>query len=197
VQNAGDTFTFGDAQTMIMCNACIMSSSENLETAMEFLNWFFTDDGYVLSNYGVEDLSFQYAEDGSVRFTDLIVNSEYSNKVQVKNMYGAMIFPYLKDMDAFYYTYADVEQQAIQIWNDISDESRLPSFDLDGDASSEFATLASDIVAYGATTVLKWLTGEVPLTDESWDEYVTNCNSMGLEDAVAIYQDGYDAFLAR
>ena len=197
VKEEGDTFIFGDEQSVIKCNSCIMATSDKLEEAMEFLNWFYTDDGYILSNFGVEGYTFDYNEDGEPRFSDIIMESDYSNKVQVRNMYGAMIFPYLKDTDAFYYTYADVEQEAIQIWNNISDAGRVPSFDLDGDASTEFATLASDIVAYAATVCLKWMTGEVALTDEAWNEYVETCNSMGLEDAVAIYQDGYDAFMAR
>ncbi len=182
---------------MVMSCFSVMSTTEHLEECLYFLNWFFTDEGYMISNYGIEDLSYSYNEDGEIRFTDLIMESEYSNKVQVRNMYTAMIFPYLKDTGAFFYTYADVEQEAIEVWSQASDADRLPTFDLDSDASVRFASLASDIVAYGATTVLKWMTGAEVLDDAAWETYVNTCEEMGLSDAVAIYQEGYDAFAAR
>lgn len=197
VQNQGDMFTFGDEQTVTMANFSIMSTTEHLEECLYFLNWFYTDEGYVLSNYGEENLSFVYNEDGSVSFTDIIVNSTYRNKVQVKNIYGAMIYPFVKDVDSFFYTYADIEQEAMDIWSQISDESRMPSFELDGDTATEVAVLASDIVSYAATQVMKWFVGEEELTDESWNNYVATCEGMGLEEAVAIYQTGYESFLAR
>ncbi len=197
VMNAGDTFTFGDEQTMTMSSYSIMTTTEHFEECMYFMNWFFTDEGYIVSNYGEEGLSFNYNEDGEVRFTDLIMESGYSNLVQVRNTYTAMIFSYYKDVDAFFYTYADIEQEAMEIWSQISDSSRLPSFELDGDASVRFSSLASDVVAYAATVVLQWLTCQVPLDDAAWDAYVETCNAMGLEEAVAIYQDGYDLFLQR
>lgn len=197
VQNEGDVFTFGDEQTVTMANFSIMSTTEHLEECLYFLNWFYTDEGYVLSNYGEENLSFVYNEDGSVSFTDIIVNSTYRNKVQVKNIYGAMIYPFVKDVDSFFYTYATIEQEAMDIWSQISDSSRLPSFELDGDTATEVAVLASDIVSYAATQAMKWYVGEEELTDESWDNYVATCESMGIEDAVAIYQTGYESFLAR
>ena len=180
-----------------MANFSIMSTTEHLEECLYFLNWFYTEEGYELSNYGEENLSFVYNEDGSVAFTDIIVNSTYRNKVQVKNIYGAMIYPFVKDVDSFFYTYADIEQEAMDIWSQISDESRMPSFTLVGDDASEVATLASDIVSYAATQVMKWFVGEEELTDEAWNTYVETCNGMGLEDAVAIYQAGYESFQAR
>lgn len=197
VQNEGDTFTFGDLQTVVMANFSVMSTTEHLEECLYFLNWFYTEDGYELSNYGEENLSFVYNEDGSVAFTDIIVNSTYRNKVQVKNIYGAMIYPFVKDVDSFFYTYADIEQEAMDIWSEISDESRMPSFELSGDAASEVSTLASDIVSYAATQVMKWFVGEEELTDEAWDNYVATCEGMGIADAVAIYQEGYESFMAR
>lgn len=197
IRNEGDTFTFGDLQTVVMANFSIMSTTEHLEECLYFLNWFYTEDGYELSNYGEENLSFVYNEDGSVSFTDIIVNSTYRNKVQVKNIYGAMIYPFVKDVDSFFYTYADIEQEAMDIWSQISDESRLPAFELAGDTASEVSTLASDIVSYAATQVMKWFVGEEELTDEAWDTYVATCESMGIADAVAIYQEGYESFLAR
>lgn len=197
VKNAGDSYNFGDERSVVSCNFSVMSTSKHLKECMEFLNWFYTDDGYVLSNYGQEGLTFNYDDDGTVKFTDLIVNSSFSNKIQVKNMYGGMIFPFLKDVDCFYYTYADIEQEAMDIWSQSSDKQVLPTFLLSSSASSDYQSIAPDIISYASTEVMKWLVGEAELTDESWKEYVDQCNSLGLPDVVSIYQEAYNSFLSR
>ena len=197
VQNEGDIFTFGDEQTIVSVNFSVMSTTEHLEECLMFLNWFYTDEGYIASNYGVEGWTFNYADDGSVEYTELITDSGYSNAIQVKNMYGGMIFPFLKDIDAFFYTYADIEQEAMDIWSEISDDSILPTFELSSEASTTYAYIASDICTYAASQAMKWLTGTDALTDESWDAYVAECESLGLSEAVALYQDAYDSFVNR
>ena len=92
-----------------------------------------------------------------------------------------------------FYTYGETELKAFELWNNNgTDECSLPTLSLTTDENAEYANIATTVYTYASEQVLKWMTGEAELTDESWNAYVDQCNAMELERCVEIYQDVYD-----
>jgi len=175
----------------------ISTDCENPEDALMFMNWFYTDEGYILSNYGEEGVAFNYNAEGEPEYTEFITNNPNGwNMVSVRNIYTNPVFPMYNNATALLYTYADYELEAFEMWAIGTDECSLPTLNLTTDESSEYTLIVSDICSFVDEQSLKWMVGEEELTDEAWNEYVAQVESMNLGRAVEIYQTAYDRFMA-
>lgn len=195
VENEGDTYKFRMKSALVgNGNMSITSGCDDPELALQFMNWFYTWDGYMLTNYGQENVCFEYNENGDPVYTDFIVNNPNGyNVMNLRNMYTNPVFNNYNNSTTVFYTYGETELAAFEIWNtNGTDECSMPTLSLTTDENSEYAEIASSVYTYATEQVLKWMTGEVELTDESWDTYVAQCNDLGVEDAVEIYQNVYD-----
>ena len=61
--------------------------------------------------------------------------------------------------------------------------------------SERFATLDSDINTYVSEYTLKFITGDVPLSE--YDTYCETIASMGVDEVVGIVQDAYTRYASR
>lgn len=61
---------FRSNQSMAITTAC-----KELETVIRMWDWLWTDEGIILSNYGVEGHTFNYDEDGKPVYTELLTNN--------------------------------------------------------------------------------------------------------------------------
>lgn len=195
VENEGDTYKFRMKSAMVGNGSMsITTGCEDPDLAMQFMNWFYTWDGYMLTNYGQEGVCFEYDGDGNPVYTEFIVNNpDGYNVMNLRNMYTNPVFNNYNNATTVFYTYGETELAAFEVWNNNgTDECSMPTLSLTTDESSEYANIASTVYTYATEQVLKWMTGEAELTDESWDAYVAQCNDMGVADAVEIYQGVYD-----
>ena len=71
--------TWGEEQQVIDSRSAmsITTTCQNPELALEVLNYFFTEDGAIMANYGIEGYSFNYGKNGEVEYTELLTDSEY------------------------------------------------------------------------------------------------------------------------
>lgn len=195
VEREGDTYKFLMKTSHTgMGNMSITTGCENPEMAMEFMNWFYTWDGYMVTNYGEEGVCFEYNEDGDPVYTDFIVhNPDGYNTMNLRNMYTNPVFNNYINATAVFYTYDEVELNAFDIWNNNgTSECSMPTLSLTTDENAEYAGIATTVYTYATEQVLKWMIGETALTDESWNTYVGQCKAMELDRCVEIYQTVYD-----
>ena len=195
VENEGDTYKFRMKSAMLgNGNMSITTCCDDPELALQFMNWFYTWDGYMLTNYGQEGVCFEYDADGNPVYTEFIVNNpDGYNVMNLRNMYTNPVFNNYNNSTTVFYTYGEAELSAFEIWNSNgTDECSMPTMSLTTDESAEYSNIAVGVYTYATEQALKWMTGEAELTDESWNAYVDQCNAMGVEDAVEIYQTVYD-----
>lgn len=195
VENQGDTYEFLMRTSYTgNGNMSITTGCDNPEMAAKFLNWFYTWDGYMVTNYGQEGVCFEYDDNGDPVYTDFIVNNpDGYNVMNLRNMYTNPVFNNYTNATAVFYTYDEIELSAFDIWNNNGNSDRsLPTLSLTTDENAEYANLATTIYTYATEQILKWMIGEEELTDESWDSYVQQCQSMDLARCVEIYQTVYD-----
>lgn len=195
VEKEGDTYKFRMKSALTgMGNMSVTTACADPELALQFMNWFYTFDGYMVTNYGEEGVCFEYDQDGNPVYTDFIVhNPDGYASMNLRNMYTNPVFNNYANATALFYTYGEVELAAFQVWNNNgTDEGSMPTLSLTTDESSEYSNLATTVYTYATEQILKWMTGEAELTDDSWNAYVDQCNSMDLERCVEIYQTVYD-----
>ncbi len=195
VLEEGDTYKFRMKTGLTgMGNLSISSTCADPELALEFLNWFYTWDGYLLCNYGQEGVAYEMDADGQPQYTEFILNNpDGYNPLNIRNLYTNPAFITYGNATALFYTYADEELEAFEVWNNNgTDECSMPTLNLTSDEAAEYAQIAADVATYASEAAMKWMTGEETITDEGWDAYVAQLKNLGIDRAVEIYQTVYD-----
>ena len=86
---------------------------------------------------------------------------------------------------------------ALEVWNATQDNAyTMPAgVALSSDESGRASALQSDIYTYVAECIPKFILGEMD-TETDWDTFVSNCEGMGLQEVIDIYQTAYDRYAA-
>jgi len=210
LKNDDGLYTFGTTRSPVGGSGggggnpspCITNCCEEIEAAVQFLNYFYTEEGSMLGNYGVEGETYNLGPDGEIVYTDLILanpngmNSQMAFTCYGWNHSGMISYP-TRNLD----TYPQDVKDIITMWSDTSyttyDHTIPSAAALDVDETNSITTMVADISSYASEQLLKFITGTEPLNDDSWAAYVEGCNSFGLETCVEVYQKAYDDYLVE
>ena len=173
----------------------ISTNCENVELACKWLDYFWTEEGQLLCNYGIEGEGFEYGEDGQPHFSDFVVNG--GNFQFMMTGYTLSGVPSLQDFDKSFFTYGDNVIEAFEVWGGCTDDLyTIPTaMSLTTDQSEEYNSRFNDINTMALERIGKFVTGESDIEKE-WDTFQSDLISMGIEDCIAIYQEAYDTFMA-
>ncbi len=178
----------------------ITTSCEDPELVLNFYNYFFTEEGSMLTSYGVEGVTYT-VENGEPVFTDLLLNNpDGMNFNMAMAIYGVNGIIGLTDNKAKLAAYSGEVRECIDLFSSLEGTSTLHTYpngaSLTADQATSISTKLSDVTAYAAEQCMKWVIGQEPLTDDAWSAYVSTCDSMGLQDCVDTYQEAYDDYMA-
>lgn len=194
VKHSGEINKFGTYVTE-KSSASITTNCENVEVALEWLNYFFTEDGILLANYGQKGVSYEYNADGVPEFTDLILHND-DPQLQFGNVTRLYLLdevvPTVYDQTRELAAYNEAEQAAIATWSDGTEAVyTLPALTLASEANEELSSLLLDVETYASENIIKFITGDKALAE--WDDFVSTMREMGIERCIEIYQEALDA----
>jgi len=179
-----------DASVMVANGAVVFTSCENIEAAMQLMDYFYSEDGIILSNYGVEGETYDITEDGK-----RLIRDEFSER-QVYMMHsGSKIFVLDVEEDAS--PCGDYALEYYNLWNDFGEWNLDGNITFNSDEAEERARIMADVTTYFGEFSAKVITGMTELNDDTWNEYVDYMNQLGIETAVEITQTAYNRYLAR
>ena len=200
-----------DDETALVSTASgfsVTTSCENPELVCMWQNYFWTTDGYMMANYGVEGESYTVDEDGNVDFTwenpVTVTGANAPNAEMAQNLFTMMRFVgFYADNDRLLPTFPDSALAAVDLWTlteyGSTDDRNYPSIlsnSLTSEESEEIAKYEGDFLTYADETALKFMTGALELNDDTWAEYIATCEEMGINEIIAVYQNAYDEYLA-
>lgn len=177
----------------------ISKDCQNVEAAMKFLNYGYTEEGAELFNWGVEGINWDWQGDERV-YNDTMLNNKFGTE-EASYIYKVHFAPKLN--------YPDVEVHANLLKNEGARNSRLrwsdddkvdsslqlPPFQLDEEDQQVLAEMTTPIYTYVDEMTLKFITGAEPL--ENFNSFRDTIRSMGMEEAIALKQKGFDAYIAK
>jgi putative aldouronate transport system substrate-binding protein len=197
----GETDHFGDYRSYAGDHCVSLSSTcSDPVLAVQFLNYFFTDEGQMLVSYGIEGEAYELDADGNPEYTDLILN----NQEGIPMLQFCLVKYTLTDMpsvlvaDRNWFTYTD-EQVAAQtdIWFNSEDATyTMPPVSLTTEESEDYTSMEQDIETYVEECTVKFIIGDMDI-ETQWDEYTSKLDAMGIDDCIAIYQAALERFNAR
>lgn len=200
-------------QARIFVNA----DSQYAEAICRLIDYFFTEEGILLSSEGIEGETYDLVDDGYGN--TLYDHSQYwdseaynTTAEWVMNdvaMHDALTFEWARDLSYLNdKTKDDLKKLAadpsyINFWEakkmlryketiDVEYESLLP-FAYTTEETNERTTLRADIVNYVTKMKSSFMTGEVdPNDDKAWNTYVNQVKKMGYDRLMEIEQAAYD-----
>lgn len=174
----------------------ISSNCENVELACQWGDWWYSDEGSLLANYGVEGEGFEYV-DGVPTFTDLVTDSEWGMRDALLIYASNGTINCVIDNNAVASGYSDVDKAAPEIWAEgVDGEYVIPSsMTLTAEEQTEAAGIYSDIQTLCMEYIAKFITGDISL--DEYDSFVSDIESMGIQDYLDIYQTAYDRYMGN
>lgn len=168
---------------------------EKIQALLAWHNYWFTEEGNLLTNYGVEGETYNMV-DGKPVFTDMITNNpEGLTLTQTTYIYlGSMG---VVDTDRENQWYSESFAQAAEVWSEGVDNAwKIPgSTSMTADEASAYSSKFSDIQTYISEKLPAFVNGTEPI--ENVDAFQDTLRDMGIEDCIALWQDAVDRYNAR
>ncbi|MGI5936996.1 MAG: extracellular solute-binding protein [Oscillospiraceae bacterium] len=174
---------------------CITTAVEDVEVALKWLNWWFTEEGYLAANYGEEGTTYTMVN-GEPKYTELIMNDERGAfmawNVHCNNTTG--IYGNGEKLDDIY---APNELEAVKIWMSGSDNAyRYPAAaTLNAEEGSRFNQIMAEVNTYGSENIIKFIIGQRPL--DEFEQFVDQLYAMEIQETIDLKQAALNRYLAR
>ncbi len=204
-------------QARIFVNA----DSQYAEAICRLIDYFFTEEGILLSSEGIEGETYDLVDDGygntlydhSAYWDSETYNTTAEWVMNDVAMHDALTFTWAHDLSYFNGKSVDELKELasdpsyINFWEakkmlryketiEVEYESLLP-FSYTVEENNERTTLRADIVNYVSKMKSSFMTGEVdPNDDKAWDAYVNQVKKMGYDRLMEIEQTAYDRLQA-
>jgi putative aldouronate transport system substrate-binding protein len=194
----GDVTHFGsDNGASVAGGYSVSSQCQDLETVARWADYIYTDEGQLLSNYGVEGVSFDYQEDGTPKLADVVLHNPDMPTMLALTKYTTFSLVGVEDPYRMYAEFTDDQWEAGEIWSMADDLYAMPSgVNMTTEETEVFSAKYSDIATYVSETTLKVIMGEKDI-DAIWDEYVGNIQSMGIQDCLDVQQAALDRYYEK
>ncbi len=198
----GETPMSGTAGKPVGSTYCwITPACANKELALQFLNFCYTEAGYMLFNFGVEGESYTMV-DGVPTYTEWITqNPDGLSMQQAMAQYNRAAVgggPFVQSVEyAKQYFWRPQQQEATETWSQHDGAKyRMPEFQVAEVDAAECAKIASDINTYVTESRVKFITGEWSF-DDFETVYLKTLEDMGLARYKEIIQEACDRYYAR
>lgn len=204
VLNKGDYPEFGFYQTQIPTTqnsvfTAISADCKNIDAALKFLDYGYTEEGCMLYNFGIEGESYNMV-DGYPKYTeDITSNAEGYSMAVMLSKYTASYDagPFIQDTRYMEQYAARPQQQAAwDIWTQSNmSEHLLPNLYVGEEDQKALSKIETDLRSYMDEKVVKLIMGTESF--DSYDDIINELKKRGIEEALTIYQRAYESWLTR
>jgi putative aldouronate transport system substrate-binding protein len=174
--------------------AVITSSCKNPEAVVKWLDYAYSQEGFMLFNYGIEGKSYNMV-DGEPQFADLLTNNpDGLDFWTVCNKYKLEVGPYLRDYKAVP-GFTDIDLDCMEQWTKAGTDHVIPPVNFTPEESEIYSAIMGDVATFKDEMVLKFIVGEIPLSE--FDNYVEQLKALEIEKVIDIYQEALNRYNNR
>lgn len=153
-----------------------------------------SDEGQILTHFGIEGQSFEYNEDGRPVFTDWTINNpDGLDMMSAVRSLGA--FPSFFDVQTKEFMSQLMTPQSLEACEPLIPlmEEPYPSVLATAEEADQLMMLQADMDTYISEMIQKFIMGIEPL--EKYDDFLSQLEGMGLSEVLAIKQTQYDRYM--
>jgi putative aldouronate transport system substrate-binding protein len=176
----------------------ITTGCENVELAVQWCDFWYSPEGQLLSNYGIEGNTFEYDDNGTPHWTDVLTNNADGMSLGIaRQVYTTLTQqPGVCPKEIEISLLDDNALAAVELWGSCADNAyEMPNVTLTSEESSRASQLLSDINTVNEETWYKILFGQKSIDD--WDAYLESLHTMGIDEVIDIYQAALDRYNER
>lgn len=203
MKTAGESHKF---QQVLLANAnatgglSISAASEHAVECLKLFDYWFSEEGALFCNYGIEGDTFSFDKDGAPHFTDKIkATPEGLSFAQAMAYYTfPPARPVYQAWDRELDSVPAKDVVSFDVWSRDDSSMSIPapsSLAMDPALYSEYSTIMADIQTVVDEKTPQFISGVISL--DEYDAYLETINGMDMARATAIVQEAYDAFMAR
>ena len=179
--------------------AAISADSKYPEAAAFVLDYGYSPEGRLMTNFGVEGESYTIGDDNLPHFTDLLKHNPDGNSLkEMIYLYsiGAGSGPCERDVQVVNEQRSDVRiREATDTWCQVLDRTAIvPRLLFTEDENKTISRIMTDINTYQDEMFGKFIMGVVPLSE--FPAAVAHIKELGIEEVLEIYNDAYQRLLA-
>lgn len=199
VNEAGQQLKYRQENQYMASGYCISTQCENPELAVRWLDYLYSEEGWLFCNYGIEGVSYTLDAEGNPQYTDLILNNPDGLTP------GFAVYNYCMPAGSPAYQsdwrvekqYTPAESVAfMEVWNEVSDAYYIPQYvSMSADENSEYSNLYADIESYVNENVLQFITGEKSM--DEYDAFIDILGTMGIDRCIELKQAALDRYNNR
>lgn len=176
----------------------ISTQCEDIETLLRWYDYFYTEEGSILANYGIENQGFTYV-DGRPKSTELVyadaegraMNSMFPLYAMAQSQ--PMWYDWERELSPETTDKVlDTKDRFMKNW--VGDWT-LPTVSPTNEESAEYSSIMGDINTLISENVVKFITGSRPISE--FDAFIDQIISLNIARAVEIQQDALDRYNAR
>lgn len=203
VPEKGRRAKFGVYQPLVTQSArsfdAITTSCKNVDAAIKFLDYGYSEEGRMLYNFGVEGESYEM-KDGYPTYTEQITNNPEGRSMTVALSNYARSYdagPFVQDK-RYMEQYAKLPQQqrAWETWsNTDAPIHTLPNLYVKDEELNEYAQKNTDIDTYADEMIMRFIIGAEPI--ENYDNMIAELHNRGIDRVLEIRQSAYDRYLQK
>ena len=200
-ETAGQEIPFFEEVSLLdMTAVAISTACDDVEVALQFLDYGYSYEGSLLYNFGFQKGSghdvetWDFDSDGEPLFDgDAIKQVAESTNIasgviSTKDLAGVVFDKRLS------FEFEERELACFDAWstNKTTDGILGSKTVLNAEEATEASGIYGDIITYVATSALQFINGDLDVDGSDWDNYVKNIDDMGIEDLTEIIQGAYD-----
>ena len=177
-------------------NALVITDKcEHPEVLVAWADYFYTDEGGMLTYMGIEGKTYKWLEDGTWEW---ILSPEYGEDITTlrakSTIQGVVTDPCIQPPSWFKMS-PTIDADEVYLWKYrlllAEGGFQFPALSYTEDENNELSIRTTDLNNYISVYTAEIITGQKDL-DATWDEYVKQMEKMGAKDIEAIYRASYD-----
>ena len=200
-ETAGAHIPFYEEVSLIdMTSLAITSDCDNVEVALQLLDYGYSYEGSLLYNFGFQKGSghdvetWDYNAEGEPEFDEnaLLSVAEATNiasgVISTKDLAGVVFDRRLS------FSFGERELACMDAWstNKSADNILGSTTVLTAEENTDASAIYSDIITYVGTAALQFINGDLDVDGADWDNYVSTIEGMNIGELTDIIQTAYD-----
>ncbi|RAP73561.1 extracellular solute-binding protein [Paenibacillus montanisoli] len=172
----------------------ISSKSEHPVEAIKYFDFWYGKEGEQLANYGVKDETYTADASGNI---DLTPKVKEGNLLENLNLVGAQLeYPHTVDPTFSRFQNTPIVNEAFKMYTEGNyPREQFPVLSYLEDEQKRYDEILGAINTYVNEMFQKWVMGNQPVDDKTFDAFVGKMKEMGLDEMVQIQQAAYDRYV--
>lgn len=163
--------------------------------AVKLIDYLYSEEGSILANWGIENETFYYDENGTPRYTDVVLNNPDFATNMCIGLYCVFRGPILSDLSRFNQNVVGELAEYCDVWGVQDNSYDMPEVSMDAKDSERYSFLYNDIDTTISENVPKFIIGDRPIDEV--DDFIETLYAMGLQEMVDLEQAALDAYYTK